>query len=261
MVVPLLRERRAESLAEEREALLGHAEQLARVPLEVAAQRLAAEQAEAVVAALLADLVERAGVDDDDVRREARGVREGPLAATVLAVGDAVRSRVAGDRPRCGGADGEAVRRLEVRLVEAGPRPPGAVRLEGAPDIDQLVRGVDGAQDPRTACGVPLDRVHDQHVLLGQVWERDPALGRGVQVQVEPVEGDPLDLRGAVDERRGALLVAAEGDRGGGDPVGPVEHPAQVDLDVVAVDLEDPGALASLVQGQAARGESATTER
>ena len=76
LVVLLLGERRAELLAEPRQALLGELEQLGGVAVEQGLERLAAVEAEVVVAAPLAQLVERAGVDHRDVRREARRVGE-----------------------------------------------------------------------------------------------------------------------------------------------------------------------------------------
>ncbi len=71
LVVATLRERQPEPLAEEGQSLRGHLEDLVRVAIEVAGERAAAVQPQVVVTALLAPLVERAGVDDDHVRGQA----------------------------------------------------------------------------------------------------------------------------------------------------------------------------------------------
>ena len=74
-----------------------------------------------------------------------------------------------------GGADDEAVDRLEVGLVEVRPRHPGEVALEAGPDVDELVAGVDGPLDPVGAGGVGLRRRDHEDVLGAEVGQRQPA--------------------------------------------------------------------------------------
>ncbi len=182
LVVALLRERLAETLAEERQPAVGEVEELLGVALEELAQRLPAEQPQVVAAARGADLVEGPGVDDGDVRREPGGVGERPAATApvVVEVLDQVRSGVADDRPGLVRVDHEPVRGLEVGLVEAGEGVASPVGLEGGPDVDELVEGVDRLQDRRARGGVGLRVRHDEDVLGPKVGERDPsALGGG----------------------------------------------------------------------------------
>ncbi len=156
LVVVGLGERLAELLAEERQPALGEVAEPARVPVERRPQRLPAVEAEVVVAAGLAHLVERAGVDDHDVRRERGSVREGPHPRAAGEVADRLGPHVREHRPRLRGGDGEAVGGLEVGLVEAAPQPPGVVALERGPHVDLVVGRVDGAQDAGRAGHVRL---------------------------------------------------------------------------------------------------------
>ena len=238
LVVPLLREGHAEPLPEERQALLGQPQQLARVPLEEPAQGLPAVEPEAVVAALLADLVERSGVDHHDVRRQPGRVRERPDPAPVLGVRDGLGAGVARDRPGLRCAHREAVRGLEVGLVEARPRPAGAVGLERAPDVDQLVGGVDGAQDRSAAAGVALHGRHDENVVRARCGS-----GRRPSATVARSRSTPLSVARCSSASQSTNVdapgswqrnVMVDVD----DPVRALEHAAQVDLDVVALDLE-----------------------
>ena len=101
LVVALLRERVAEPLAEERQALPRQGDHLVEVALEDRHERLAAVEAEVVAVVLLPHLVERAGVDHDDVRRQAGRVGEGPDPRVVgLRVLDRLGRAVGGDQPR-----------------------------------------------------------------------------------------------------------------------------------------------------------------
>ena len=204
-----------------------------------------------MAAALLAQLVERAGVDHDDVRREPRGVLEDPQPAAVVAVEHDLRRAVAEDRPLGRRADLEPVHRLEVGLVEAGPGPPGAVRLERRPDVDELVLRVDAAQDrvPRTRLG--LHRGDDQHVLGRERRERQPSGRVRRHVELHVVEPGRDHLADDVDERRRARCPAPEGDRRRRQPALAVLELAHVDGDVVALDLDQRGTLARLLLGQA----------
>ena len=199
LVVAALRERHAEPLAEEREALRGEGEDLLGVALQHGGQGLAGVQAEVVAIGLLAHLDERPGHHDGVVRRQRRRRLEGPPPPAV----DVLDQRVAGvadHGPRAGRRDGEGVRRLEVGLVEAGPRVARLVGLEAGPQVDVVVAGVDGAVHPAPVRGVALHRGDHQLVVLLQVREGDPALlGRGQRLAVERRR---LHLRAAVDERR-----------------------------------------------------------
>ena len=170
LVVALLRERHAELLPEERQALPGEGDQLVEVALEVRHQRLAAVEAEVVAVVLPADLVERPGVDHHDVRRERGSVGESP-DPHVLELGllDRVGRGVGGDLPARRREHGEPVRRLEVGLVEAGPQAPGLVGLQARPDVDELVGRVDRAEDALAGGRVGRLGLDDQDVALGEV--------------------------------------------------------------------------------------------
>src|SRR4029078_6137276 len=95
------------------------------------------------------------------IRREAALVGEAPDPAAVGQVVDGRVSGVAGDRPGVRGADGEGMHGLEVGLVEVRERAPRVVGLEGRPDVDELVAGVDRPLDAVTAGRVGLSRAHD----------------------------------------------------------------------------------------------------
>ena len=206
LVVALLPERHAEVLTEPRQTLLGELEELLGIAVEHQLEGLAAVETEVVATALGPELVERAGVDHGDVRRQPRRVSERPEPTAVGQVGDRLGRGVAGDRPRLGGTGREAVHRLEVGLVEVGPDVAGHVGLPRVPHVDELVAGVDRAFDAVTARRVRLGGGHDEHVLGLQVGERQPAtLDRG-QVEVDAVEGGVPDLGHAVDEAAGARL-------------------------------------------------------
>ncbi len=249
LVVAALRERHPEGAAEEGEPLRGHAEQLGRVPLEQPAQRAPGVHAEVVPVRRLPQLHERSGVHDRVVGRQRRGVAEGP-AAGVGAVGHVRVPGVAQHRPGRRGRHRERVRGLEVGLVEAGPGVARLVRLEGRPQVDLAVGRVDRAVDALAAGGVGLHGDHPQHVRSGsEPVERDPPVLRGRQGGV--VEGGLHDVGSAVDERV-AVRSAAEADGRHGAQLRAGGQAGQVEVDVVALHLEQQGARLRLGDGQAA---------
>ncbi len=251
LVVAFLRERLAEALAEEDQAALGEVEELLRVTLEELLERLAAEEAEVVAGAGGPQLVEGPGVDDRDVRRQRRRVAEGPAAAAVVEVLDPVGRGVARHRPALVGVGHEAVGRLEVGLVEAGEGVARHVGLEGRPDVDELVVGVDGAQDRVAGRRVGLRGAHHQDVLVAEARQREaPTLGGG-GVERLSVERRGDDMADAVHEGGGARFAAGEGDGRRRGPQVAVVQTAQVEVDVVPLDREEIGSLSSFVPGQA----------
>ena len=232
------------------EPLAGDLEELLRVAVEEARERLPGQQPEVVPVALGADLVERAGVDHRDVRRQRRRVGEHPASATPLVLRHDRVAAVAHDHPSGGRDHGEAVRRLEVRLVEAGPGAARVVGLERGPDVDLLVRRVDRTVHPLAVGGLGLHRLDDQDVVVGQVVELDPAGRDLVVADGGAVERRRYDRDGRVDEGRGARGVAGESNGGHGPEVGSVEQVRQVDVDVVAGDLEQRGAFLGFDPGE-----------
>ena len=253
LVVAALRKRHREPLAEECQSGCRDLEQLVGIAVEARGERLAAVQPQVVPVPLEPTSVERSGVDNRHVRRQRWGVGEHPTPAVghLLDVG---RTGVGQHGPGVGGRHGERVHRLEVGLVEAGPGAPRVVRLERRPDIDQLVGGIDRAVHAGALAGLALHRLDDQHVLGGQTRQGDPRIcdrGRG---QLDVVQGRSQDLGGAVDEGGRTRRTAGERRAGHRPEPGSLGQVRQVDLDVVAVDGEQPGTFAGLVTGQAPQG-------
>ena len=251
VVVTLLGERDPEVLAEPSEPLLGELEQLLGVAVEQLLQRLPAVQPEVVTTTLRPQLVERAGIDHHNVRRQRRRVGERPEAPAVSKLLYRRAGRVAEHRPRRGGADDEAVDRLEVGLVEVRPGHPGEVALEARPEVDELVAGVDGPLDPVGAGGVGLRRRDHQDVLGAEVGQGQPATLSRRRVERHAVEGRAADLGDTVDERGRARLAAGEGHGRGRLEHLPLEQSPEVHRDVVARHLDERRTLLGLAPGQA----------
>ena len=232
LVIAALREGHAEALAEEGEALCGEREQLLRVALERGGQGLAGVEPEVVTTGFAAHLGERAGHHDRVVRGQRRGGLEGP-PLPVLDVLDHRIARVAHHRPCGRRGDGERMRRLEVRLVEAGPRVARLVGLERGPQVDVVVAGVDRAVHTPPVGGVALDRGDHELVVLGEGRQRDPPLPGSRQRLA--VERGRLHLRAAVDEGRRARR-GGEAHRADRSEGGTVDQAGEVDGDVVGGD-------------------------
>ena len=251
LVVALLRERAREPLAEEREALAGEGDQLVEVPLEDRYERLAAVEPEVVAVVLATYLVERARVDHDDVRRQGRGVGVGPdLRVGGLGGLDRLGRAVGRDHPRRRCGHHEAVGRLEVGLVEAGPHPPGLVGLQAGPDVDELVGRVDRAEDALTGAGVGGAGLDHEDVVGGQRRQWQTAVGGLRDVDVLAVERGAGDVHGDVDEGGRAGLAAGEGDRADRGEDLALEQPGHVDRDVVALHVEEGRAGRCFVLGE-----------
>ncbi len=250
LVVGALRERHAEAVAEELEALRGEGEELVGVAPQRGLKGLAGVEAELVAVDLAAHLRERPGHDDGVVRRQRRGGRERPAPGSV----DVVDHRVAGvadHRPPGGGGDGEGVGRLQVGLVEAGPGIAGLVGLERRPQVDVVVGRVDGAVHAPAVGGVGLHAGDDQLVVLREPVQRDPPLDGGWQRRA--VERRRLHLGAAVDEGRRAG-GRGEAHRADGAEVRTVGQGGEVDGDVVGGDRQEGRALDGLLLSQAADG-------
>ena len=240
LVVALLRERVAEPLAEEREALPGEGDHLVEVALEDRHERLAAVEAQVVAVVLLPHLVERAALTTTTyVDRRGVSGKVHTRASSVVRVLDRLGRAVGGDQPRRRRGHDEAVGCLQVGLVEAGPHAAGLVGLEAGPDVDELVGGVDRAQDALARGGVGGARLDDQDVVGRERGERQATVGRGGDVDVRAVEGRAGHVHRDVDEGGRAGLGAREGDGAGGAPHLALEQAGHVHVDVVALDLEE----------------------
>ena len=170
-----------------------------------------------MAAALLADLVERAGVDHHDVRRQRRRVREASRPGRRRsALGRPTSgARVAGDRPRVRGVTVNRCGALRSGWSKQAHDPARVVGLEGASRRRRACRdGSTRAQDAAGAAGVALDatrrpaRCRRPGRAAGGGRRRSCARSRST-----PLSWPRCDLGGAVDERGGAGLGAAERDR------------------------------------------------
>ena len=152
-----------------------------------------------------------------------------------------------GPRGRCG--DRERVRRLEVRLVEAGEHRRRRVEEEVAVDVVLAVGGVGAAVQPLAVMAVGHRRVDLEDVGLRQAGEREPAVGDGCRVDVGSVEGERVHLVGAqVDEGLGAGFAAGEPDGRAGTEV--LRPPVEVEIDLHGVDGDAGGAGERLCPGE-----------
>ena len=218
------------------EALLGDQQDL--VGVEVLGQRGPAVDAEVDPVVAVGHLVVRPGDQRGDVRRERRGGAEPDDLRAADTLGDVLGSSVGDDLPvrRRGHRERECP--LEVGLVEAGVHPLRVRGLELRVEVDLAVDRVDEPVQPLAGVRVEQVGVDDEHVVGGQVGQRQPVLrpvGRGVQRP--PVEGDLVEPVGDhVDERGRPRPGRGEPDRGPG-PEGPLAGLAaavgQVELHLV----------------------------
>ena len=94
----------------------------------------------------------------------------------------------------------------------------------------------------------------DQDVVGCQVGQGQPAVLVGGHVEGLPVQGRCDHVSDDVDERRRTGRVAGERDRRGGGPEVTLEQAAQVDVDVVPVDVDEAGPQDGLLPSEAGNG-------
>ena len=149
--------------------------------------------------------------------------------------------------------DGDAEHRLEIGLVEAGEDHARVVGLEARPHVDLAVARVHRTVHALPRVGPALHRAHDQDV----VGLAGPG-ARGGHPAAEPLaSGRPFRTASSTSPRQSTNVVAPAvvAEKAIVDVVRRVvtgRQPGQVQLEVVAVDLEERGALPGLVLGQAA---------
>ncbi|MGX1093562.1 hypothetical protein RKD47_004243 [Streptomyces albogriseolus] len=252
---------------EEVQALLGDQEDV--VGVEVRGEALAAHRAERDLQpgavfenplVAVGHVVVRTRDDTRDVRRDRLGLREPPDP-----VGQFARA-VAPHRPALGGPHLEAVRRLQVGLLEVREDPAGVGRLVLGVQVHLAVLGVDEAVHAFARAGVGALRVHHELVVGGQVLQEDAAAVEDLaRVEVPAVQGHRRHARrDQVGEAARPRLGAAEPHRGdrpeGARAVAVVlaGRGAQVQGHLVPVDGQQCCPLPGLVTGQVLTGHGRT---
>ncbi|EMF27510.1 3-deoxy-D-manno-octulosonic acid (KDO) 8-phosphate synthase [Streptomyces gancidicus BKS 13-15] len=270
LVVLPERVRVVEVVVEEVQALLGDQEDV--VGVEVRGEALAAHRAERDLqpgAVLERPLVGVGhvvvGTRDDtrDVGRDRLGLREPPDAVGQFA------HAVAPHRPPLGRPHLEAVRRLEVGLLEVGEDTAGVGRLVLGVEVHLAVLGVDEAVHALAGAGVRALCVHHELVLGGQVLQEDAAAVEDLaRVEVPAVQGHRRHARrDQVREAARPGLGAAE-PHGGDRPEGAravavvlTGRGPQVQGHLVPVDGQQRCPLPGLVTGQVLTGHGRTPQR
>ena len=250
LVIARLGERHRELLAEEGQPLGGDVEQLLGVALEHRRDGAAGIEPEVEARTAAAQLDEGAGVDHRDVRRQRRRVGVRPRAHAV-ARGDLGVAGVARDQPPFRHVDGDPEHRLEVGLVEAREDHARVVGFEARPHVHLAVARVHGAMHALARRSPALHRAHDQQVVGLQVRKLQASPRRRTTRQRDAVEDGLLDVAETVDERRRPRRRGREGDRRRGAQRVTRREAGQVEVEVVAADLEERGPLPGLVLGQA----------
>ncbi len=263
-----------ELVVEEVQALLGDGEDLVRV--EVLRQRGPAHrgqrdlQAAAVrqqPAVVVPGDVVRPGDDGGDVAGDARRRGEAPGQRVALGDGVATGGGVGEHRPVGRRGHREAVRRLQVGLLEGGEHPARVGGLVLGVEVGLAVDRVGEPVQPLARTAVRALGLDQQFVVLGQPGQGDPgAVEHRRRVELGAVQHHPGDRgREQVGEAVRAGLGAAEAQQRtraktpGALPVGDrADGRTEVELDVVAVHAEDAGPLAGFVAGQIAPGHCAT---
>jgi hypothetical protein len=252
---------RAEIPVVEAEALLGLGEEA--VGVHVLGQRRAAVDAErdglVVVGVLVTPLGVRAGDQRDQVGGEPLGLLEHRPDGAFRRLFAGLHHRVRDDFPVLRRDDREAVDRLQVGLVEAGEHPLGVRRLELRVQVDAVVDRVDEPVQAFAGVHVPAVGAHRELVRLGQSGQRDAlVLDVRADVDVRAVQGGRVHAVGdEVDPR--PLTATGAGEpygrrRGEGLLPGTAVAVGQVELDVVAGDIEQVRAQFGLVAGQVGGG-------
>lgn len=141
------------------------------------------------------------------------------------------------------GRHGQVEDGLEVGLVEGGEDALDVVHEELGVEVGLAVGGVREAVHALAGAGVAHARVDAQFVLAGgEAGQREPVLDEVLGVEGVAVEGDGAQLGGLeLDEGVGACFVPAHGEPDDGAGVEGVFARRQVELDRVAVDVEEPG--------------------
>lgn len=160
-------------------------------------------------------------------------------AAFAEVFGDAVGE----DGPVFGGCDGEVEDGFEVGLVEGGEDALYVVHEELGVDVGLAVGGVGEAVHAFAGAGVAHARVDAQFVFAGvEVFQGEPVLVQGFRVEGVSVEGDGAQCGGLdLDEGVRVVLVRADGEPDDGAGVEGVVPGGQIEVDRVAVDVDEPG--------------------
>ncbi len=263
LVVLPERVRVVEAVVEEVQALLGDEEDVLGV--EVGREPLAAQgterdlQGRAVrerTGVRVRHVVVRARHHTGDVRGDRLGLGEPPDPVGLLP------GPVAPHRPALGCPHLEAVRGLEVGLLEVREDPAGVGRFVLGVQVHLAVLGVDEAVQALAGARVGALGVDDQLVVGRQVLQRDPGAVEDLAgVQITAVERDGRHARrDQVGEAARARLVAAEPDgrdgpeRAGTAGVVRADRGPQVEGHLVPVDADQGGPLTGLVAGQILTG-------
>ncbi len=219
-------------------ALPGDLEELVGVHVQVRGEGAAAVDAEGQAAVFGADGVPGAGGDGDEVGGD-QGGGGGFPAAVAEVFGDAVGE----DAPAFGGLDGQVEDGLEVGLVEGGEDALDVVHEQLGVEVGLTVGGVGEAVHALAGAGVAHGGVDAQFVFAGgEVLQGQPVLVQGLRVEGLPVEGDGAQFGGLdLEERVRVVLVRADGEPDDGAGVEGVVPGGQVQVDGVAVDVEEPG--------------------
>ena len=135
--------------------------------------------------------------------------------------------------------------RLEVRLVEGGEDPLGVVKAGVHGQVRLAVGRVGEAVHPRAVARVVHVRLDPQLISLPQAGQRQPVPGQRGRIHLLAVEHHPAQPGGPELGKAGRSgRSAAEPDDG--DRAERVRAAGDVELDPVAVHVDEPGALPRL---------------
>ena len=236
------------------EAGPGDGEDLRCVPVQRPGQRSPAVQAERDAAVLAADAVVGARDQREQVTGDRRGGRQVPAKAAPgpgrsRGSGHAVAEHGPGVRRDDGGGHG----RLQVRLVEGGEHPLCVIQPGVQGEVGFPVGGVGEAVQAGAVARVRHVGLDPQYVGVPQAGQRQPVAAQRPRIQLPAVEHRSAQPGGPeFDEAGRAGLPAAKPDVG--DRAERVLAAAEVKVDVVSADVDQPGALLRLGVGQRTRG-------
>ncbi len=183
----------------------------------------------------------------DEVGGQRHGLGQLPLPRR-----DLLGPGVAHDHPVLRGAHVEGVRRLEVRLVEAGEDGGRSVEERHRVRVVPAVGRVDRAVQPLAVVAVAHHRLDHELVVTAQAGQREPPVGERGDVQRAAVEPGGAQLTGLDVDERVASAMGGEADGGRRVEAGLVT--GQVERDVVGRDGDQVGAASRLVEGEGAHG-------